>query len=453
METLSTLAENILADDAQFVWHPFTQAATSGEPLVITRSQGATVWDANGNRYIDGISAWWTNVHGHSHPKLVEALHQQAATLDHIQFAGATHPQAVQLAKNLSALYPKATNQTHWRSFFSDNGSTAVEVALKIAYQYHQQAGQPQRTRFLALDNGYHGDTVGAMSVGFGSGFYDPFEPLCFPVHRLPVPTTWLGDNDIDVNETEALAALDQYLADYGDQTCAFIGEPSLQGAGGMAMTRPQFWNGLIQRLKASGILVIADEVLTGFGRTGKLFATEHLSETPDLVCLSKGLTGGMSPMGVTLVNETLANAFLGKDFSTAFAHGHSYTANPISCAVANASLALFNEENTLANISKIESLHREQLNSLVTKLSGSLPVYFPRVCGLVGAVTLGSPAMTYDHPIRQQLYQASLDKSLLLRPVGNVAYLLPPACIQPAELHTAYDILTAAMEVAFKTI
>lgn len=439
-----TIIENIptiLDDDAAYVWHPFTQAATAGKPLPIVKGTGAFVYDNRGNAYLDAISSWWVNVHGHGHPALVNAIKRQAETLDHIQFAGVTHPQAVKLAKSLSNKYPAVGNHS-WRSFFSDNGSTAVEVALKLAYQYWQQSGQPHRKRFLCLDGGYHGDTVGAMSVGFSSGFYQPFEQLCFPVSHLPVPNTFIGDEEIELKESLALDVLDTYLERYGHETAAFIGEPLLQGAGGMRVTRPEFWNELVTRLKAHGVLVVFDEVFTGFGRTGQLFASEHMDVRPDLVCLSKGLTGGLLPMGVTLVGNTIYDAFNGPDFSTAFAHGHSYTANPITCAVANASLDLFDSDNTLARVLEIEKIHHQRIQEIVGHRALGGKVFSPRVLGLMSAINLLEDNVTYDHPIRQALYKAALNEGILLRPVGNVCYLLPPACITSIELHHLYDKL-----------
>ncbi len=459
IEECDAAARHLLADDAAYVWHPFTHPHLAGPPLPVVKAKDAYVWDMQGNRYIDAIGSWWVNIHGHGHPVLTTAL-RQAIQLDHIQFAGATHPQAVLLAKQLDAHYPSppckdASN--HWRTFYSDNGSTAVEVALKIAYQYWQQADEPNRTRFLAMQGGYHGDTVGAMSVGpitkgpvnndddyTSNGFAEPFAPLCFPVDRIPYPEHYWGNDAIDQAEADSLDALDKYLDQHGHNTAAFIAEPILQGAGGMRLSRSQYWDAVLERLAAYNIVVIFDEVLTGFGRTGKLFAAEHLTNRPHIVCLSKGLTGGVLPLGVTLVQNSLYQAFHGDGASPqashAFLHGHSFTGNPIACAVANASLQLFEHDNTLQKIAAMAALHTEQLTALHDKGL----IYRPRTIGPMAAFNMGQPTARYDHPLRQTLTQQAQHNGILLRPWGNTAYFLPPVCLSPQDLTWVYTTLQA---------
>ena len=291
--------------DRRYVWHPFTQAATAPRPLGIVRGRGAHLYDADGRSYLDLIASWWTNVHGHAHPAIARAIAGQAETLEHVIFAGVTHPPAAQLAHALV----QRLGAPFARVFFTDNGSTAIEVALKIAFQSWSNRGD-FRWRVLAFEGGYHGDTFGAMSVGQSSGLFSPFSPWLFEVETIPYPATWI-DDDPSAREDAALAALDAYLARHGDECAALLIEPLLQGAVGMRVARPSFIRAVVERVRAHGIIVIFDEILTGFGRTGTFFAFEQTGVVPDLIALSKGLTGGALPMGATVATEALYERFL----------------------------------------------------------------------------------------------------------------------------------------------
>jgi len=358
------LARDILARDRRHVWHPFTQHGTEVEPRLIAGARDASLYDAEGREILDLISSWWTCTHGHSHPALNQALAGQAARFEHVMFAGFTHQPAVDLASALSQLLPGDLA----RVFFSDDGSTSVEVALKIAYQYWANRGEGRRRVFISFDGGYHGDTLGAMSLGRGSQLFNAFRDLMCNVVVLPCPATFAGDDAAEEREAGALSAFEALLADRGHTIAALIIEPLLQGAGGMRLCRPSFLNRLVKLARDARVLVIFDEVATGFGRTGTMFAMEQADIVPDLVCLSKGLTSGYMPMAVTVAREPIFEAFLGESFERALPHGHSFTANPLACAVALASLQLFKEENTLERIARINRRHREFMGELAAR-------------------------------------------------------------------------------------
>ncbi|TAK90988.1 MAG: adenosylmethionine--8-amino-7-oxononanoate transaminase [Burkholderiaceae bacterium] len=425
--------------DHAHVWHPFTQAHTAPAPLPIVRGAGAYLYDEQGKAYCDLISSWWVNLHGHAHPAIAEAIAAQARTLEHVLFAGFTHAPAAELAQALTAALPAPLE----RVFFSDNGSTATEIALKMSYQYWYNRSEKQRTLFLAFDGAYHGDTFGAMAAGRTSSFFNPFQPFLFETRTLPWPHTWIGDHDIETREAQALLTLDTVLQQDGHRIAALIVEPLIQGASGMRCVRPQFMRAVIERVRAMNILVIFDEVMTGFGRTGKMFACEHIGITPDLICLSKGLTGGFLPMAVTVATDAIYQAFLGEHFSSAFAHGHSYTANPLGCAAALASLHLFNEEGSLQKIAALEHVHRDALQ----KLAQHPRVNCPRVLGSIAAFNLDAAHAPYDASLGRQVQQHCLDAGLIVRPLGNTVYLLPPYCLTPEQLQDTYDTLTKILD------
>ncbi|MEO5352386.1 MAG: adenosylmethionine--8-amino-7-oxononanoate transaminase [Magnetococcus sp. XQGC-1] len=424
--------------DRRHVWHPFTQEQTAAKATFIASARAATLIGHDGSTYLDLISSWWVITHGHAHPKIAKAIAQQAQRLEHVLFAGFTHAPAIRLATALAEHLPPGLE----RVFFSDNGSTAVEVAMKMARQYWFNLGQP-RERFLACKKGYHGDTVGAMSAGRSSGFFEPFRSMLFPVDLLPFPATWEGDTGVEERETAALAALEIYLERHGAECAALLMEPLVQGAAGMRMCRPIFVQKLVARLQAAGILIIFDEVMTGFGRTGTLFACERAGATPDIICLSKGLTGGFLPMSVTVCREEIYQAFLGESFDRAFAHGHSFTANPLGCVAALASLALFAEENTLERIAVLEGIHRQRLLAL----AGHARVQRPRVTGSIAALDIQAADAGYASRIGLFLREFFLERGLLLRPLGNTLYLLPPYCITDSELHRAWDCVESALK------
>jgi adenosylmethionine---8-amino-7-oxononanoate aminotransferase len=432
-----TQPDDLLALDRRHVWHPFTQAATAPDPIAIRSAQGARLIAADGREYLDLISSWWVTLHGHAHPAIAAAVAHQAAELEQVIFAGFTHEPAIQVAARVSALLPAGLE----RVFYSDDGSTSVEVALKLAYQYWRNKGEPRRHRFLAFEGGYHGDTFGAMSAGRSSGFYKPFHDLLFAVDLLPYPETWDGDSETEEKETISLAMLDGWITRHGRDGVALIMEPLVQGAGGMRLCRPDFVRAVADRLKTAGILLILDEVMTGFGRTGATFACLKAGVTPDLICLSKGLTGGFLPLAATVCRQEIYEAFLGGNFERAFAHGHSFTANALGCAAALASLDLLQAPETTSRLAAIESVHRERL----ARFADHPGLTRRRVCGTIAAVTVGGSEQGYDAALGNRLRAFFLERGLLIRPLGSVVYLLPPYCVSGEELHRAYDAIEEA--------
>ena len=421
--------KSLLDRDRACLWHPYTQALTATAPLPVARAQGVYLYTEDGRRILDGISSWWVNVHGHSHPKLNEALAAQARELEHVVFAGCTHRPAVELAERLLALLPRGLT----RIFYSDNGSTAVEVALKLACQYWQNRGQPNRRTFLTLHHAYHGDTVGAMSASEDSVFTRAFTPLLFPVVRAHPPYCYRCPLGLTraACQIDCLSDLEARLEGGADSIAGVVVEPMLQAAGGMIVWPAEFLAGVRQLCDRYGTLLIADEVLTGFGRTGRMFASEHAAVRPDLVCLSKALTAGYLPLGATAATERIYQAFLSEDRTKTFFHGHSYTANPLACAVGLASLDLFRENAVLARVQALECQLRAGLEPL-----RSLPcVGDIRVIGGVGIVELESPSAGYLDHRGGDLSAAFLDRGLLLRPLGNVLYFMPPYVITESEV------------------
>jgi adenosylmethionine---8-amino-7-oxononanoate aminotransferase len=423
----------LIERDAAHLWHPYTQMLTRPAPLPIVRGEGIYLYTEDGRRLLDGTSSWWVNIHGHSHPRLNQALAAQALELEHVVFANCTHRPAVELAERLLDITPPGLT----RVFYSDNGSTAVEVALKMALQYWGNRGVPRRT-FVALRHAYHGDTVGAMSASDESPFTRPFAPILFDVVRADSPYCYrcpLGLKRVTCG-IDCLGSLAAILEERGAAVAAVIVEPMLQAAGGMIVWPAEFLAGVRRLCDRHGILMIADEVLTGFGRTGRMFACEHADVAPDLMCLSKALTGGYMPLGATLATEPIYEAFLSEDRAHTFFHGHSFTANPLACAVAIASLALFDETKVLDKVSALEQWLREGLEPLL-----ALPVVGDvRVIGGVGAVELVGDKATgsaggYLDDIGPRLTAALLDRDLLLRPLGNVLYVMPPYVITQAEV------------------
>jgi adenosylmethionine-8-amino-7-oxononanoate aminotransferase len=419
---------DLIERDQACLWHPYTQHGLEPDPLPIARARGATLELADGRTVIDAISSWWATLHGHGHPVLVEAMARQAAQLDHVLFAGTTHAPAVELAEALLQIAPPGLA----RVFFSDNGSTAVEVALKMAYQRWVLAGEQQRTVFLALEGGYHGDTFGAMAVSDPDPFFQAFEPLLFEVRRV-------------APRAEALAAA---LLEVGDHLCAVILEPLVQGAAGMKMHGPEFLRAAREGCDRAGVPLIADEVMTGFGRTGTLFACEQADITPDLLCLSKGLTGGTMPLAATLTTAQIYEAFRSTDRARAFFHGHTYTAHPIACAVARASLEL-----TLADDvpHRLDTLG-ERIEDALGDLRDHERVLELRRCGGIVALELDPPpggAAGYLADMAPRLRKAAIERGVLLRPLGNVLYAMPPACTSEEESVKIAQAMRELVELA----
>lgn len=438
---MSTLIERGRAH----LWHPFTQMKTAPDPLPIVRAEGVYLFTEDGRRLLDGISSWWVNVHGHSNPRINRALRLQAEKLEHVVFAGCTHPPAVELAERLCALLPERLN----RVFFSDNGSTAVEVALKMAYQYWTNRGEEGRRTFLALEHAYHGDTVGAMSVSHDSLFTASYAPLLFQVERVRVPADYRASLD-PANDGAArgpLADLEALLEERGREVAAVIVEPMLQAAGGMIVWKAEFLRKLRALCDRYGLLLIADEVLTGFGRTGRMFACEHGPVAPDIACFSKGLTAGYLPLSVTVAAEDVYAAFWSDDRRKTFFHGHSFTANPLGCAVALEGLDIFAEEGVIERIGRLEA----QVRKALLRYVGRPYVRDVRQIGGVGIVELAAGGAGYLADIGPRLARAFLERGLLLRPIGNVLYFMPPYAITDDEAAWALDRIDEVLQETFE--
>ena len=416
--------------DKKAVWHPFTQLKTAPLPIAIVKGEGSYFYDENGKRYIDAISSWWVNIHGHCHPYLVEKISVQLQTLEHTIFSGFTHEPAVQLAERLLHRLPK--NQS--KIFYSDNGSTAVEVALKMAFQYWSNRSI-NKTKVIAFENGYHGDTFGGMSVGARNAFNLPFAKLLFDVIHIPVP--------VKGREKETLDALKMVLKQ--DDIAAFIFEPLIQGAGGMVMYSEKVLDELVQLCHDKNVITIADEVMTGFGRTGKFFASDHLECKPDIICLSKGLTGGVMPLGATSCAEFIYNAFLSDDKMKTFFHGHSYTANPTACSAALASMDLFDKPEAFENIKRIEQQH----NSFLQKIRSHTALIDARQFGTIIAFEIKTSEQTnYLNSLAEHISEFFISRGIILRPLGNVLYILPPYCISNDDLDYIYNSVKEFLDI-----
>ena len=421
-------SEHLLKKLHPNIWPPFTQIKNSNPQIEVCHAKDAIIYTKNSNQaLIDGISSWWVTLHGHSNEYIAKEIAKQAQELEQIIFADFLHPQAKKLSERLS----KITNLQ--RLFFSDNGSTAVEVAIKIAYQCWQNTNE-ERNQIIAFEGAYHGDTFGAMSVGERNVFNQSFENLMFPVKRVPWPSTWIDDDQVFIKEEFALKKLEDLLQ---IPTAAVIFEPLIQGAGGMNMVRPEFIKKVAKLVKQNNSLVIADEVLTGFGRTGSLFAFQKAGINPDLIAISKGLTGGFLPMGVTLAKEEIFEKFISDSPLKTFWHGHSFTANPLGCAAANASLDLL--ENEPNKYLEFEYRHLNFINK-IKKLSNIEKV---RICGTISAFELKVEKHPgYFSEIGKRIKALSIKNGLFIRPLGNVIYLLPPLCITDTQLEKSYDII-----------
>ncbi len=395
------------------MWHPYSQVGADPESIGIERGEGSLLYDYQGGRYVDAISSWWVTLHGHAHPRIADAIASQARQLEQVIFSGFTHEPAVGLAERLLPLLPGNLGKV----FLSDNGSTAVEVALKIAIQYFYNK-KIERRRIIAFEGGYHGDTFGSMSVSRGT-FTAPFDPLLFEVTRIPVPVAG--------KEKAALSALKSAVA--SQEIAAFIFEPLILGAGGMVMYSPEILSELADIVRSSGGLIIADEVMTGFGRTGPLFASSKLTTAPDIMTLSKGITGGFLPLGATAVTNELYEAFRDSDRSRMLLHGHSYAGNPIACAAAGASLDLLLETECGKKRAEIEDWNSETRNQLCSFKS----VHAPRVQGTIFAFELGDGA-EYFSSLRNMIIRLAHESGVILRPLGNTIYCMPPYSITSTE-------------------
>lgn len=410
---------------------PYTQMKTAPEPLLVRTGKGAVLELEDGRRVVDCISSWWVTLHGHAQPEIARAIYEQAQELEQVIAAGFTHRPAEELARRLVEKLPQPLS----RVFYSDNGSTAVEVALKMAFQYWKNQGVQERTRFLCFAGAYHGDTLGAMSVGARSMFAEAFREMLFEVDSVPFPATYAGDARIEKQEALALQRLEDLLEQNPQGYAAMILEPLVQGAAGMRMCRAGFLRRLEDVLRRYGILVIYDEVMVGFGRTGAWFACGKAGTRPDLICLAKGLTGGFTPLAATVCTERIYDAFYSEDPRKTLYHGHSYTANPLGCAAALASMDLL--EKTEERFYRMEDWHGQGL----AKLAENPRLHRLRVCGSIAAMdVVVEDEEGYLNQVGALLRERFLERGFLLRPLGNVIYILPPYCMERDQLDAVYD-------------
>lgn len=426
-----------MTERTSHVWSPFTQMKAALPIQQVRAGRGAVLELEDGRQILDCISSWWVTLHSHGQSEIATAVAEQAKELEQVIAAGFTHRPAEELARRLVDALPAPLE---W-IFYSDDGSTAVEVALKLAYQFWRNQGERDRTRFLRFEGAYHGDTLGAMSVGERSLFTRPFADLLFPTDAVPFPATWEGDGEVEAREARALARLEELLTRRPGQYAAMILEPLVQGAGGMRMCRPHFLAAVQTLLRQCDVLAIYDEVLTGFGRTGALFACEKAATQPDIICLAKGLTGGFLPMAVTVCSERIFSAFYNDDPAKAFYHGHSYTANPLGCAAALASLDLLASEP----FRRLAAWQREE----AVRLCDHQRLKRVRVCGtIVAADVIVEGEEGYLHEVGPLLREQFLARGFLLRPLGNSVYVLPPYCIEQPQLAAIYDCLCELIDV-----
>lgn len=413
------------------VWHPFTQHAIAPAPIFVERSKGTLLYTNDGREIVDAISSWWVINHGHSHPDIVAAVQKQAQTLDQVIFAGFTHAPAEELAAGLLELSEGAFDHV----FYSDSGSTAVEVALKMAIGYWEHTNRPRR-KVIAFEDGYHGDTFGTMSAGGRSVYNKIYEPFLFDVDHIPVPVAG--------REAETLEKLEHLLKTYKDDVAAFVFEPLVLGAGGMIFYSADILRQMVEMCRAHDVLLIADEVMTGFGRTGTVFACEQAGFMPDIICLSKGLTGGFLPLGATLCTSEIYQAFYHKDKAKMFFHSSSFTGNPMACAAANAALKIWKDEPVTERIENLALSHDAAANRFVARndienvrQQGTILAMDIKVEGRAG----------YLSDIQPKLYDSFLSQHVLLRPLGNTVYILPPYCITKEELERTYDAIDFALD------
>ncbi|MEM9364121.1 MAG: adenosylmethionine--8-amino-7-oxononanoate transaminase [Bacteroidota bacterium] len=420
--------EKLAERDKNHIWHPLTQHKTAHLPLGVVKAQGALVWDEDGKRYIDGIASWYTAMFGHCNPYIVEAMTQQMQQLDFVMFSGFTHTPAVELSEQLVKILPD--NQA--KIFFNDNGSTAIEAAIKMAIQYHHNKGE-KRDTIIAFEDGFHGDTFGAMSASGISSYNGPFKDFLLKVIRVPVPT----EENLEV----VLEELDKILLEY--QCSAFVFEPLVQGAAGMKFHSAEGLDEMIIKCQNAGVLCVADEIMTGFGKTGKNFASENLTHTPDIICLSKALTAGMFPLSITSCSQAVFDAFLSEEVSKGFFHAHTYSAHPLGCAAALASIELLNSNE----ISERRTYIAKQHEHFVNKIKSHPKVKDTRSKGVILALDLALDANRYGS-VRDRLYQFFMDEGVNLRPLGNTIYTLPPYVITDGQLHQIYDSIEKALEI-----
>ncbi len=422
--------------DQSPVWRPYTQHAAAEPPLLVESARGATLYTRDGREVFDAISSWWVTLHGHSHPKIAAAIGRQAGLLDQALFADCTHEPAERLSRELVRLAPRGLS----KAFYSDDGSTAVEAGLKMAIGFWHNKGR-ERGLIAALEGGYHGDTFGAMSAGERGPFTKAYAPFLFDVLRLPFPEP--------SREARALERSEQLLKRHRDRIAALIVEPLVQGVSGMRMYSPAALKALHGMCRRWGVLFIADEVMTGFGRTGTFFACEAAGVSPDILCLSKGITGGSLALGATLASEEIFRGFWSKDRSRAFFHGHSYTANPIACRAALANLEIFKEEPVAMRIAAQARLHESELKRLLGSRARSPSGIRARRMGTIAALEIPCREPGYLSGLGRRLARFCLSRNVLLRPLGNVVYIMAPYCSTPKEIRHAYDVIEESLKLS----
>lgn len=424
----------LTALDRQYVWHPFTQQKHMADPVPIVKGSNTLLIDESGNSYIDAISSWWVTLHGHANAYIAEKIYQQALQIEQVIFAGFTHRPAVDLAQRLLGILPAGFSKV----FYSDNGSTSTEVALKMAIQYWWNTGngQKQRNKILAFSNAYHGDTFGAMSVSDRGVFTLAFHDRLFEVIFIDTPT---ADNIGDIKAV---------VHRHAHEIAAFIYEPLVQGAGGMKMVDAYLMNELLNTVKLSGIICIADEVMTGFGRTGKFFASAYMHKLPDIICLSKGLTGGTMALGATVCTDTIYQAYVTDDKLKTFFHGHSFTANPLACTAALASLDLLEQPATIDAIERISAKNQDFCSKLQQLQFTNVKNI--RSLGTILAFEIARGEDAYLNSISTAITEHCMQRGVYMRPLGNTVYIMPPYCITPAELEQVYDTMLSVIH-AFK--
>lgn len=415
---------NIAERDRQYVWHPFTQQKNMLPPLPVAKAKGTLLFDVEGHSYIDAISSWWVTLHGHGNEYIARKIYEQALQLEQVIFAGFTHEPAVSLAQRLLELLPGNLSKI----FFSDNGSTSTEVALKMALQYWWNK-DIKRRKIMAFRNSYHGDTFGAMSVSERGVFTLAFHELLFEVIFIDTPT------EENISDTKAI------IQKHANEIAGFIYEPLVQGAGGMKMYDANIMNELLNTITQNDIICIADEVMTGFGRTGKFFASEYIHKKPDIICLSKGLTGGTMAMGITACNQKIYDAYITDDALKTFFHGHSFTANPIACAASLASLDLLTEQSTMKQIEWITEQNKKFAKHLSVQKEHLL-IKNIRTLGTILAFEISHGDDVYLNNISARFTQNCMAKGVYLRPLGNTVYTMPPYCISEDELQKVFDTI-----------
>jgi adenosylmethionine---8-amino-7-oxononanoate aminotransferase len=442
--------------DLEVLWHPCTQMREHPNtlPLVpIARGEGAWLVGYDGRRYLDAVSSWWTNLFGHSEPRIGAAIARQARTLEQVMLAGFSHAPAVQLAERLLALAPRqADRKPLAKVFYADNGSAGVEVALKMAFHYFHNRGEHRRTKFVALENGYHGETIGALAVGDIPLYRRVYAPLLSEALFAPSPDAYLAQPGESPTDCAARAA--DALADLFDrhpgEICALIVEPRVQCAGGMRMHDPSYLARVRQLCDTNGVFLIADEIAVGFGRTGPMFASQESGVMPDLMCLSKGLTGGFLPLAAVLATQDIYDAFLDDSRERAFLHSHSYTGNPLACAAALATLDIFEQDDVLAR----NRVTATKMAALAAEFTAHPHVADVRQAGMVVAFELtqgGDKRTPFPAPQRVGLkaYRAALERGVVLRPLGDVLYWMPPYCIDDAQLQLMAEVTRLAIDEA----